>query len=128
MKGYLRRRGTRRVSGTERRTVCWELFVDLGRRPDGKRERRTKTVYGTERDAERGLRALLSELDAGVRNDPSKWSVSQFLRDWLSNRTDLEPRTRETYGYVVERHLIPAFGRLKLDRLDRSAIRSQYAR
>ena len=128
MKGYIRKRGTRRIPGTERWTACWELFVDLGRRADGKRERRTKTVYGAERDAEKELRALLSELDAGVRNDPSKWSVTQFLRDWLKNRTDLEPRTRETYSYVVEKHLVPAFGRLKLDRLDRAAIRSQYAR
>jgi integrase len=128
MRGYMRKRGTRRIRGTDTWTACWELFVDLGRRADGVRERRTKTVYGTEREAAKELRALLRELDAGVRRDPSKCTVAQLLRDWLKHKADVEASTREKYHEVIEQQLIPAFGRLKLDRLDRTAIRAQYAR
>jgi len=128
MKGYMRKRGTRRIRGTQRWTACWELFVDLGRRADGKRERRTKTVYGTERDATKALRALLREHDAGVKRDPSKYDVARFLEEWLEHKTGLEPATRQTYNYVVKQHLVPAFGRLSLETLDRAVVRAQYAR
>src|SRR5579872_430310 len=128
MKGYMVKRGTRRVRGSDKHTSCWRLFVELGRRADGKRERRTKTVYGTERDAAKELRSLLREHDAGVRSNPSQLDVEHFLRRWFATKTDLELGTREDYEAVIEQRLIPAFGKLKLDRLDRQVIRAQYSR
>jgi len=128
MRGYMQRRGTRRLPQSSGMAACWRLFVELGRLPNGKRERRTKTVYGSERDAAKQLRAMLCEHDAGMRGNPSQINVADFLRNWLSNRSNIEPGTREDYACVIRSHLIPAFGSVRLDRLDRQAIRGQYSR
>jgi len=71
---------------------------------------------------------MLADVDAGAKEDPSKILAAQFLRSWLDQKTDIEARTRETYSYVINKHLIPEFGKLTLDRLDRPMIRSLYAR
>jgi hypothetical protein len=48
----------------QRNPGSWELTVDLGRDPLGKRQRKSLTVRGTQ--AQRKLRELLSTLDKGL--------------------------------------------------------------
>jgi len=88
----------------------WEIFVDYGRDEAGKRQRETKTVHGSKRDAQRTLRGLLSLVDAGVRRSPSKRNVGEHLKRWLESRIDVERGTWERYAGMIKRNLLPVFG------------------
>lgn len=67
------------------------------------------------------LRAeLVAKREAGL--DPSGQTVEVFLRSWIEGLHDarnqrVRPRTLDHYRLVVERHLIPALGDRRLDRL-----------
>lgn len=54
--------------------------------------------------------------------DPSRQTVADFLRSWISGLRDahnqrVRPRTLEHYELIVERHIVPALGHHRLDRL-----------
>ncbi|HVM30739.1 MAG TPA: site-specific integrase [Candidatus Limnocylindrales bacterium] len=54
--------------------------------------------------------------------DPSGQTVADFLRSWIAGLRDarrqrIRPRTLEHYAMIVERHIIPALGKHRLDRL-----------
>ena len=110
MRGHLRKRGK----------SSWQLKFDDGRDPKtGKRRTRFRTVRGSRKDAEAVLRTLLYELDRGVFVDPGKLTVAEFLRSWVDDyaKTNVSRKTFERYNEIVEKHLIPAFGGLKLSAL-----------
>ena len=71
MKGSIRQRSP----GT------WELTIDAGRDPLGKRRRKYVTARGsTKAQAQRKLRELLSSMDRGIHISTEKI----LLRDWLN--------------------------------------------
>ena len=65
MKGSLRQRSP----------GSWEITVDLGRDPLGRRRRRFATVRGTKAHAQRRFRELLSTLDRGVGLPDGRLSI-----------------------------------------------------
>ncbi len=50
----------------QRSAGSWELTVDLGRDPLGRRKRKHVTVRGPKAEAQRRLRKLMSTVDRGV--------------------------------------------------------------
>jgi integrase len=96
----------------------------------GKRRQRYKTVKGSKKDAERELRSLLSKEDNGTAVDPTKETVAEWLRRWL---TDYAPMncssgaTLERYGQLIEMHIIPSFGSVVLQKLRSGAVQGLYA-
>ncbi len=110
MGGYIRRR----AKGS------WEVRVELGRDPvTGKRRRKTETVRGIKRDAERVQARLLHSLETGYYVEPGKLTVGDFLKRWLEDyaRPNLAPRTFERYDEIVQKRLIPDLGAHKLSKL-----------
>lgn len=98
----------------------WLLTVELGRDPiSGRRRRRRETVRGSKRDAQRRLRAMLSERDtAGV--DPSKITTGEWLTHALGRRVadgEIGPRTVENYRAIIRIHLAALIGNVKLQDL-----------
>jgi len=79
--------------------------------------RRRKWLYGRTR-AEVGekLTQALHARDAGTLRPGRAPSVHEFLRVWLDGLS-LEFSTIRGYEQVVRVHLVPAIGRIKLDRL-----------
>ncbi len=78
------------------------------------------TVKGTRKDAERKLAELLGQAYSGTLIEPAKITVGGWLDGWLE--TAIKPpnrrlRTYETYKSVVEAHLKPRFGSLRLQAL-----------
>ena len=61
------------MSGSIRRRSknSWELAIDQGRDPQGKRVRKFVNVRGKKADAERKLRELLNALDSKLPMDTS---------------------------------------------------------
>ena len=106
MKGHIRKRGER----------SWSIVLDWGFHPGtGKRKQRWISVKGAKRDAERRLRQVLSEMDGGVYVDPSRFSVSEYLDQWMRDYvpTAVSPRTAAGYRTIVNR-LKGGLGRVRL--------------
>lgn len=96
----------------------------------GERRQRYKTVKGSKKEAEKELRSLLSKEDNGTAVDPTKETVSEWLRRWL---TDYAPMncssgaTLERYEQLIEKHIIPSLGSVALQKLRSGAVQRLYA-
>lgn len=99
----------------------WRVQVRLGRDPvTGAYARRRFTVRGSRRDAQRALREALHERDNGLNVAPENVGVEDWLRRWLAqHRADghITERTYDRYGGIIEKHLIPGIGGLRLQKL-----------
>lgn len=72
------------------------------------------------RQAEKAKRELLALRDAAV--NPSAQTLGDYLDAWIASMRDakrarIRPRTLDHYRLIVERHIKPALGRIRLDRL-----------
>jgi integrase len=86
-------------------------------------------VKGTKRDAERKFTELLHNLHRSEYVEPSKTTVEEWLSEWLD--TVIRPpnkrlRTYETYKSVIERHLRPALGYIRLQQLKATQLKRYY--
>jgi integrase len=52
----------------------------------------------------------------GERIEPTRQTFSQYAADWLERQT-VRPRTLEIYRWALNNHLIPYFGRRRLDEI-----------
>jgi len=98
----------------------WEVIVENGCDPkSGKRLRRTFTVRGNKKDAERVAAAHVSSVVGGTYVDPSKETVAEFLQRWLRDYVEpsLSLRTRIRYREIVEGDLIPQLGNIAIQQL-----------
>ena len=68
----------------------WELSMDLGRDPEGKRKRKFVNIKGTKGQAQQKLRELLTTLDKGMPLDSSKATLGEFLDFWLKNYAEIK--------------------------------------
>ena len=50
-----------------------------------------------------------------------------YAQEWLAQRTDLRPRSRDQYASLIANHLGPAFGDMELARVNAGQVRSWYA-
>lgn len=104
----------RRSAGT------WEVIVEAGRDPrTGKRLRETFTVRGTKREAELQAAERTAAIARGSFIDPSRETVAEFLRRWITDYVEpsLALRTQQRYREIVEHNLIPRLGGLPLQQL-----------
>lgn len=98
----------------------WEVVLEQGHDPrTGKRVRRTFTVRGTKKDAEREAAVQVSALTSGTYVDPSKETVGEFLERWLRDYVEpsLALRTQLRYRDVVRKDLTPNLGNIPIQRL-----------
>jgi len=102
----------------------YEIRVALGRDPaTGRYRQKSLTVHGSKAEAQRALRVLLSDLEAGSvdadRVQRCSATFSELLDEWLSFKVaaDLSPTTIARYRASIEQHLKPALGCQLLDRL-----------
>jgi hypothetical protein len=111
MKGHVRQRSK----------GSWEIAIDVGRDPaTGKRLQHWETVRGTRRDAERRLAELVVEVEKRTYvRSARNLTLADYLTEWLQTHAELHcrPRTAEGYRFIVNRHLIPALGRIQLSEL-----------
>ncbi|MFN2557784.1 MAG: tyrosine-type recombinase/integrase [Nitriliruptorales bacterium] len=97
--------------------------IDLGVRPNGSRDRRTRT-FPTRANAEAWLvdvRQRADELTAGIADQ----TLATYLRWWIEHEAPkgkpggapLAATTLKSYGSNIEKHLIPALGNRKVGEL-----------
>ncbi|TQS29074.1 tyrosine recombinase XerC [Microbispora sp. KK1-11] len=92
--------------------------------PDGKL-RSGETTYERERDAERALSLLEAKMVTGDWTDPqrSKVKLGDYAAKWISERTELRPRTVEIYSGLLRRHVAPYFGNVPLGKINTEMVR-----
>jgi integrase len=93
--------------------------------PDGKRRYVSAKRKG---DAEKALRQAMTDADRGFVFDGGTLSLEDYLTRWLrdSVKDTVRRSTFVQYASVVNRHLIPALGRLKLKAITPAHARSLY--
>lgn len=109
---------TKRSDGRLQVAVTWE---------DGSRRYRyvpARLARSDPRAAMRAAEKLRDELiDQRDRElEPSRLTVAEWLRSWIASLRDakrarVRPRTLDHYAMIVERHIVPALGDIRLDRL-----------
>ncbi len=106
----------------------WHGRIDLGRGPDGKRDR--KSIYGaTEREVVVEMQRLHGHAADGDTPLASSPTIGSYARSWLALRDDLAAATRRSYDYSIERVLIPGLGAgTRVEKITRPAINKWYLR
>ncbi|HTK06309.1 MAG TPA: site-specific integrase [Ktedonobacteraceae bacterium] len=102
----------------------WTGSVSLD---DGKR----RVIYGkTRKEVQEKMKALLHEQQQGKLVANSSQTIEQFIVDWLENthRRKVRPRTYERYREAVYLHIVPALGRIQLQKLTAQQVRAFYTK
>jgi integrase len=94
----------------------WSYVVDGEPGLDGRRSQRKRGGFRTRDDAERALRAYLSDRDAGRPTaGRSDRRLGEWLAEWLETKAgSVKPTTMAGYRYAVEQLIVPRIGGLKL--------------
>ena len=113
---------------TSRSPGSYRIRYSLGLDPiSGKRKFGTATVRGTRKHAEKELVRLLRTVDTGEHVDPIRITTGEWLRLWVDTvTTEVAPKTHERYAEIVRCYLLPAFGRVQLQRLTATDIQRGY--
>jgi integrase len=59
--------------------------------------------------------------------DAGRCRFGEYAREWLVQRTELRPMSRDQYGSLIVNHLDPAFGDMELARISAAQVRKWYA-
>jgi integrase len=98
----------------------WELKFDLGRDPlTGRRVTKYVTFNGTKRKAKEELTRLLAQRNEGSYVDPTRMTVAEYLRHWLTADIDrrVAARTAARHRGIVEKNIIPRLGHVRVRKL-----------
>jgi integrase len=111
----------------ERQPVNWELIVQLPRDPEtGLRKQLSRTHYGTKREAQRALAALVAKVSEGKITSTAK-TLGQLLDSWIDHVDEsLSPTTVREYRRLTERLIKPDLGRLRLGRVTTTRLDDYY--
>jgi len=80
-----------------------------------------KTVHGTKREAETELARFVTEVGDGAHASTKGATVGELLEQWFNyNEDDWSPTVVHTYRRIIDRHLVPRFGRSRFADSQRS--------
>ena len=83
--------------------------------------------FKTRKEAKEWKKQTLAQIDDGLNLLAAQCTIGQYLQDWLNTiQTSVRPRTTEQYIQVVNQHIMPVFGRLKLKDLRPEQVQSFY--
>jgi integrase len=117
MRGSIRARGN-----------SWQITIDTGISDNGKRKRHIETLHGRKGDAQKRLNELLVNIEKGIYVPPGRLTLAEHLHNWLEGycKTSCSQRTYDGYQSIIEQHLIPALGHIRLKNLHPQAIQKYY--
>ena len=119
MKGSIQQRGK----------DAWRIVIYTGKIIDGKRERYTETVRSHRKgDAQKRLTELLAGMEKGTCLPSGRMKLSELLDQWLDGyvKTNCSLRTHDGYKSIIDNHLTPALGHVKLKYLQAPDIQKYY--
>ncbi len=115
------------MKGTvEKYGSSWRIRYDVGLKPDGKRDQRSKAGFRTKREAQEALSEALEQARRGVVADVRGLTVAAYLTSWLDGKRKLRPSTRRAYESHVRVYLVPTIGHLRLSALRADHLDAMY--
>ena len=117
VRGHLEQRGKN----------VWRAKVYAGRETDGRRRYLTRTIRGNKRFAEDALRELLTEVGRGDQV-VTDGTLSDLVDKWRPiAQLNLSPTTWREYDRLLEKRILPRFGKTKVRAIRASDIDGFYA-
>jgi integrase len=75
----------------------YRFIIDMGKRPDGKRDQRCYT-FRTMKEARAERAKIISDRSRGVLVKRTKTTVAEAIKTWLDGRRNLRPSTQRNYA------------------------------
>ena len=99
-------------------TERYRFVVDVGKKPNGKRDQRTFT-YDTYKEARNERARIISETATGVYVRPNRSLTVReyFVNDWLPTKAGKKPSTQQCYVDALAQ-VLAEYGELPLQKLD----------
>jgi integrase len=112
-----KRRGNLEGSLRQRPNGLWEARTVVGTNRDGKPRR--QSIYGRSRkEVLERLQDALGAQRRGITSPAGSATVAGFLSEWIQEvERSLAPKTFRRYRELVEQHIVPEVGRIKLAKL-----------
>lgn len=102
-----------------KRGKTWSYSVDLGRDESGKRKKKGKGGFRTQKEAKEAAAILEAELANGIFMDEKKVTFYEFSNQWLlEHSSDIKPATFRLYEYA-KNILCGYFANIKLKDITR---------
>ena len=94
------------------------------------RQKWLSTGTRNKKEAQASLTEILHQINTGTYVSPSKLTVGDYLTQWLRDYTELNcsPKTIESYRQLINSHLIPELGNIKLVELEARHLQVIYAK
>jgi integrase len=100
--------------------VRWRFVVDVGKRPDGRRDQRTHT-YDTLQGARGALARIRADLSRGVFVTPTTLTLGETVEAWLAGRRTIRPGTLANYRNAVK-PVVERLGHLPVQALSKAHV------
>ena len=109
-------RSVRKLPSGRYQASYWHLAV---RHP-------AQQTFETKAEALAWLSSVETDIHRGRWIDPGAGKVlfGKYIDDWMTQRYDIRPRTRELYKSLIKRHLKPTFEKVPLTAITTASIRS----
>ncbi|MFI6331897.1 tyrosine recombinase XerC [Micromonospora chersina] len=98
----------------------YRFVIDVGRKPDGKRDQKTYT-YDTLKEARAERARIISDRAKGTFVRPDKKTVAELIDAWLAGKRNLSPGTRRTYTDSLK-HARAHIGHMELQKVTKADI------
>lgn len=106
------------ISGSiskDKNTGKWFFILELGKDVNGKRKQKKRRGFKTKKEAQAAFIELQNEVNNGTYIEPSKLLVKDFLYEWFKlKKTTISHQTCQVYDRILEIHIIPSLGTMKL--------------
>lgn len=113
---------------TRRGKHSWRIKIDLDRGDDGKRRTIYRTVRGKRAEAETEMSAMLHDHARGDFVESTRTTFAEHARKWLATQASkVAPKTHERHTEIVEKHLVPALGAHRIQKITATMIDAYYA-
>lgn len=106
---------------------AWEITIETPPDPiTGKRNRTTKTVKGTKKEAEQVMRKLIDEAEKGYHVTNNKITIAEWVQTWLEVyiEPNVSPTTLSRYQGMVKRYINPLLGSMQVQQLNTLAVQA----
>jgi len=111
-----------------RRKGTWNIVLSTGKNPlTGKYGTKWITVQGTRPEAERQKNEILRQYDVTGFIANNKITVAEYLLKWIgTHELKIRENTGVTYLQAINKHFIPAFGKVPLSQLSANNLQTLY--
>ena len=107
--------------------IYWEARYTTGYDPGTGRQIQRSITGKTQKEVSQKLKAATAAIDAGTYTEPCKMTVSQWLDIWQTDYLKgVKPYTVASYTAIINNHIKPSLGAIKLDALNAHTVQRFY--